>query len=237
MTKRGCGRACSVRLTKPQIAYKIATVLLGAGIVASFITALAATAPSAAGVHFTDVTQQSGIRFRHNAGKTGHKFLPETMGSGVAVFDFNGDGKLDLFFVNSRDWNPKSRRTPCALYRNDGDGKFTDVTAGSGLDVPMYGIGVSTADYDNDGLPDIYVTAIDGDHLFHNDGNGKFKDVTKQAGINNTLFGTSAAWFDYDRDGKPDLFVANYVQWTEKGDLWCSLDGSTKSYCTPEAFK
>lgn len=210
--------------------------LLACAAATLFITGLTATAPPASPVHFTDVTQQSGIHFRHNAGKAGHKFLPETMGSGVAVFDFNGDGKLDLLFINSRDWNPKGRKTFCALYRNDSGGKFTDVTAGSGLDVPMYGIGVSTADYDNDGRRDIYITAIDGDHLFHNEGNGKFKDVTKQAGIHNAAFGTSAAWFDYDRDGKPDLFVANYVQWTEKGDLWCSLDGSTKSYCTPEAY-
>ena len=100
----------------------------------------------------------------------------------------------------------------------------------------MYGIGVSTADYDNDGREDVYITAL-GDHLFHNEGNGKFRDVTKQSGINNRNFGTSAAWVDYDKDGKPDLFVANYVQWTEKGDLWCSLDGATKSYCTPEAYK
>jgi hypothetical protein len=212
-------------------------VLLFAGAAtALFITGVKATAPPVSPVHFTDVTQQSGIHFHHNAGKAGHKFLPETMGSGVAVFDFNGDGKLDLLFVNSRDWNPKSRKTLCALYRNNGGGKFTDVTTGSGLDVPMYGLGVSTADYDNDGRRDVYITAIDGDHLFHNEGNGKFKDVTKQAGISNAMFGTSAAWFDYDRDGKPDLFVANYVKWTEKGDLWCSLDGSTKSYCTPEAY-
>jgi enediyne biosynthesis protein E4 len=214
---------------------KIVLLLTGA-VTALFITGVKATTPPSSPVHFTDVTQQSGIHFRHNAGKAGRKFLPETMGSGVAVFDFNGDGKLDLLFVNSRDWNPKGRRTLCALYRNNGGGKFTDVTAGSGLDVPMYGVGVSTADYDNDGRRDIYITAIDGDHLFHNEGNGKFKDVTKKAGINNAMFGTSAAWFDYDRDGKPDLFVANYVKWTEKGDLWCSLDGSTKSYCTPEAY-
>ncbi|HEX4227138.1 MAG TPA: CRTAC1 family protein [Bryobacteraceae bacterium] len=188
------------------------------------------------GVHFTDVTSQWGIRFRHNAGKAGKKYLPETMGAGVALFDFNNDGKLDILFVNSRNW-AGGKRTPCALYRNDGNGRFTDVTAGSGLDIPMYGLGVSVADYDNDGLEDVYITAVDGDHLFHNQGNGKFHDVTKEAGISNRNFGTSAAWLDYDKDGKPDLFVANYVRWTEKGDLWCSLDGVTKSYCTPEAYK
>ena len=92
----------------------------------------------------------------------------------------------------------------------------------------MYGMGVAIADYDNDGRDDVYITALDGDHLFHNEGNGKFRDVTKSAGIQNASFGTSAAWLDYDRDGKLDLFVANYVQWTPKRDLWCSLDGATK---------
>jgi hypothetical protein len=189
-----------------------------------------------ASLRFTDVTEQSGIRFRHNAGKTGHKYLPETMGPGVALLDYNGDGKLDIFFVNGRDWQPGGSKTLSALYRNNGNGTFTEVTAGSGLDISMYGLGVSAADYDNDGKPDLYVTALEGDHLFHNEGNGKFRDVTKEAGISNAQFGTSSAWFDYDRDGKADLFVANYVQWTEKGDLRCSLDGKTKSYCTPEAY-
>ena len=108
---------------------------------------------------------------------------------------------------------------------------------GSGLDVEMYGIGVAMGDYDNDGRDDVYITALEGDHLFHNEGHGKFRDVTKASGIHNANFGTSAAWLDYDRDGKLDLFVANYVQWTAKGDLWCSLDGATKSYCTPESYK
>lgn len=159
------------------------------------------------------------------------------MGPGLAVLDFNNDGKLDIFFVNGRDWNSSGRKTVSALYRNNGNGSFSDVTGGSGLDVSMYGLGASTADYDNDGRTDLYVTALDGDHLFHNEGNGRFRDVTKHAGINNASFGTSSAWLDYDRDGKADLFVANYVQWSEKGDLWCSLDGATKSYCTPEAYK
>src|ERR1700693_2317008 len=111
------------------------------------------------------------------------------------------------------------------------------VTRGSGLDIEMYGMGVAIADYDNDGREDVYITALDGDHLFHNEGNGKFRDVTQASGIQNANFGASAAWLDYDRDGKVDLFVANYVQWTQKGDLFCSLDGATKSYCTPESYK
>jgi hypothetical protein len=207
--------------------------------VTSAALALAAALPPAVpatSVRFTDVTAQSGIRFHHNAGKAGRKFLPETMGPGLALLDYNNDGKLDIFFVNGRDWHPKSRKTICALYRNNGNGTFTDVTAGSGLDVSLYGMGASVADYDNDGRTDLYITALDGDRLFHNEGNGKFRDVTKQAGIDNALFGTSSAWVDYDHDGKADLFVANYVQWSEKGDLWCSLDGATKSYCTPEAY-
>ncbi len=194
-------------------------------------------APVSSPVQFKDVTAAAGIHFKHNAGKTGKKYLPETMGAGVAIFDYNGDGKPDILFVNSRDFQPHGRKSICALYRNNGDGTFTDVTAGSGLDIEIYGIGVSTADYDNDGREDIYITALEGDHLFHNEGNGKFRDVTQEAGIHNANFGTSAAWLDYDRDGKPDLFVANYVQWTQKGDLFCSLDGATKSYCTPESYK
>jgi hypothetical protein len=101
----------------------------------------------------------------------------------------------------------------------------------------MYGLGVAVADYDNDGRDDVYITALEGDRLFHNEGAGKFKDVTKAVGISNANFGTSAAWLDYDKDGKLDLFVANYVQWQSKNDLWCSLDGATKSYCTPESYK
>ena len=158
------------------------------------LAAFNSTASGKADIQFTDITQQAGIHFRHNAGKAGRKFLPETMGSGVAVFDFNDDGKLDLLFVNGRDWNPRGRRSLCALYRNNGNGTFTDVTAGSGLDQQMYGMGIATADYDNDGREDVYITALEGDRLFHNEGNGKFRDVTKQSGILNRDFGTSAAW-------------------------------------------
>ena len=159
------------------------------------------------------------------------------MGPGCAFFDADGDGWLDILLVNGKDLIPKGSHTTAALYRNNRDGTFTDITKGSGLDIDIYGLGVSIADYDNDGREDVYITALGGDHLFHNEGNGHFKDVTKEAGIANSAFAASATWFDYDRDGKLDLFVANYVQWNQQNDLWCSLDGSTKSYCTPESYK
>src|SRR5580693_4483644 len=208
------------------------------GIIAVACAAILAGAASTANkIQFTDVTAQAGIKFVHNAGKSGKKYLPETLGSGAAFFDADGDGWIDILFVSGKAWIPGARHTTAALYRNNHNGTFTDITRGSGLDIEIYGIGVAVGDYDNDGRDDVYITALDGDHLFHNDGGGKFTDVTKTSGISNASFGTSAAWLDYDRDGKLDLFVANYVQWTQKGDIWCSLDGSTKSYCTPESYK
>ena len=188
-------------------------------------------------VKFTDVTAEAGIRFTHNSGRAGKKWLPETMGSGCAFFDADGDGWLDILLVNSKDWAPRGRRSLPALYLNRKNGTFTNATARSGLDVELYGMGVAIGDYDNDGRDDVYLTALEGDRLYHNEGGGKFRDATAASGINNANFSTSAAWLDYDRDGRLDLFVANYVQWTQKGDLWCSLDGATKSYCTPESYK
>jgi enediyne biosynthesis protein E4 len=207
----------------------LATPLVGAALIA-------ATLPSAP-IQFTDVTAQAGIRFTHNAGRAGKKYLPETLGAGCAFFDADGDGWPDILLINSKDWTPRGRKTTAALYRNNHNGTFTNITAASGLDIEMYGLGVAIADYDNDGRDDVYITALGGDHLFHNEGRGKFRDVTRDSGIHNASFGTSAAWFDYDRDGKLDLFVANYVQWDPAHDLSCSLDGATKSYCTPESYK
>ncbi len=198
---------------------------------------LVAAMAQAQGPQFVDATASAGIQFRHNSGRAGKKWLPETMGSGVAFFDADADGWPDLLLLNAKDWTVRGRRSLSALYKNNKKGGFTNVTAGSGLDVEMYAMGVAVADYDNDGREDIYVTALEGDRLFHNEGNFKFKDVTAASGIRNVGFGTSAAWVDYNKDGKADLFVANYVQWTREKDLYCSLDGATKSYCTPESYK
>ena len=209
----------------------VVLVLAGASLVA------AAPPPPAAAVTFTDVTATAGIKFVHNSGRAGKKFLPETLGSGAAFLDANNDGWPDILLINSKDWKPGARRSLHALYRNNKNGTFTNVTAASGLDVEMYGMGVAVGDYDNDGRDDVYITALEGDRLFHNEGNCKFRDVTKASGIVNASFGTSAAWVDYDKDGLADVFVANYVQWSEKSDLYCTLDGSTKSYCTPESYK
>jgi enediyne biosynthesis protein E4 len=189
-------------------------------------------------IRFTDITAQAGIHFIHNSGAFGKKYLPETMGSGVCFIDYDNDGWQDIFFVNSMDWpgHKKGKSYP-ALYHNNHDGTFTDVTQQAGLDVEMYGMGCAVGDYDNDGFDDLYVTAIDGSHLFRNLGNGKFQDVTAKAGVSSPGFATSAAWFDYDNDGKLDLVVDHYVEWSIAKDQTCSLDGAHKSYCTPELYK
>ncbi|HJR61594.1 MAG TPA: CRTAC1 family protein [Vicinamibacterales bacterium] len=187
---------------------------------------------------FTDISTAAGVRFRHTSGAFGRKYLPETMGSGAAFVDADGDGHQDLLLVNSMPWPGQPRaRAVMALYRNNGNGTFTDVTAKAGLAVPMYGMGVAAADYDNDGRTDIYVTALGQNRLFRNLGGLKFTDVTTAAGVGDPGFSTSAAWFDYDRDGKLDLYVANYVEWTIESDVFCTLDGKNKSYCTPERYK
>jgi hypothetical protein len=197
-----------------------------------------AAAAAANGVRFTDVTKAAGITFKHNNGAYGKKYLPETMGSGVAVLDFDGDGYADIFFVNSKNWpdHPGAKSYP-ALYHNNKNGTFTDVTKQAGLAIELYGLGASAADYDNDGRVDLFVTALGGNHLFHNNSNGTFTDVTAKAGVGASAFSTSAAWFDYDKDGWLDLVVLNYVQWSLEKDLFCTLDGKSKSYCTPESYK
>jgi len=191
-------------------------------------------------VSFHDITAQAGIHFTHNNGAFGKKWLPETMGPGCGFIDYDNDGYPDIVLINGEDFpgHPHGGATTLKLYHNNHDGTFTDVTRQSGLAVPMFGFGVAIGDYDNDGLDDLFVSALGQSHLFHNNGNGTFSDVTKTAGMWGTNeFSASAAWVDYDRDGKLDLIIANYVQWSEKGDLYCSIDGAHKSYCTPESYK
>ena len=185
---------------------------------------------------FSDVTAAAGIRFRHNNGAFGKKYLPETLGSGCAFLDFDNDGWQDILLINSRNFpgRPGPRSFP-ALYRNNRNGTFTDATKQAGLAVELYGFGVAAADFDNDGRVDVYITALGPNRLFRNVG-GRFVDVSERAGVADPGFSTSAMWFDYDSDGKLDLFVANYVEWSPERDLFCTLDGKTKSYCTPESY-
>jgi hypothetical protein len=199
----------------------------------------AAVSADAQQIRFRDITAQSGIHFVHNNGAFGKKYLPETMGPGCAFIDFDNDGWPDILLMNGEDWPGHKRvaSTP-KLYRNNHDGTFSDVTRKAGLAVSMFGLGVAVGDYDNDGYDDLFLSALGQSHLFHNNGNGTFTEVTKAAGLwGPNEFSTGAAWVDYDRDGKLDLVVANYVQWSLPGDLYCTLDGAHKSYCTPESYK
>jgi hypothetical protein len=195
--------------------------------------------PASPGFRFADVTSQAGIHFQHNSGAFGGKFLPETLGSGCAFLDYDRDGWQDILLINGADWpGHKKSRSTLRLYHNNGNGTFTDVTSRAGLDVELYGMGVAVGDYNNDGFPDILVTCVGQNRLFRNTGKGTFVDVTSVSGLSKREgFSTSAVWFDYDRDGRLDLFVCNYVKWSPEHDVFCSLDGKHKSYCTPEAYR
>jgi enediyne biosynthesis protein E4 len=232
---------CKQRSSEPQPANPLAADQSAqpAAPSTALATATSAVAARPSGpIVFTEVTAQAGINFRHNSGAFGKKLLPETMGSGACFIDYDNDGWQDILLINSMDWpDHKSHKSYPALYHNNHDGTFTDVTRQAGLAIEIYGMGCAVGDFDNDGHDDIYITAVGSNHLFRNLGNGKFADVTAKAGVSDPGFSTSAIWFDYDNDGKLDLFVSHYVEWSEATDQYCSLDNKNKSYCTPQLYK
>ena len=197
--------------------------------------------------NFVDITAASGVRFLHKASHTSKKYLPETMGAGVALLDYDNDGRLDIYLVNGA---PISDPTPAGtipkktgpeywnrLYHQKKDGTFEDVTERSGVAGTGYGMGVAVGDYDNDGYEDLYVTQYGRNILYHNNGNGTFTDVTAEAGVAGSGWSTSATWVDYDKDGRLDLVVARYLTW-DFSDLWCGehIPGH-RAYCHPDLFK
>jgi enediyne biosynthesis protein E4 len=212
-------------------------------------------------IRFTDVTPGSGIKFKHENGATPQKLLPETMGGGVAVIDFDGDGKPDLLFVNSKPWpghaKPGDPTSTLKLYRNLGDYKFEDVTEKVGLNVSMYGMGVCVGDFDNDGWPDIFISCVGKNHLFHNEKGKGFEEVTLEAGVGGPIdlpnvskeeflkwkepipFGTSCTFLDFDGDGLLDIFVCHYVTWSPAIDLsvGSTLTGGTRTYQQPQQLE
>ncbi|MXZ01714.1 CRTAC1 family protein [Candidatus Poribacteria bacterium] len=197
--------------------------------------------PAKADVKFTDVTDLSGIEFRHFTGATGNRYMPETMGAGCAFLDYNADGNLDILLANGTSLTSENETETPRLYRNVGDGQFIDVTETAGLDVPMYGMGITAADYDNDADIDIYFTNVGKNYLFRNNGDQTFTDVTNTADVGDPNWSTSAAFFDADNDGWLDLFVCNYVEWTPETDIPCIVQPTTdnkqyRTYCTPTVY-
>jgi len=197
-------------------------------------------------IRFTEITTAAGINFCHVNGAYGEKLLPETMGGGVAFFDFDNDGYQDILLINSTWWpwhlpDTNAVAPRHALYHNDGHGFFKDVTAGSGLDFSFYGMGVAVGDYDNDGLVDVFISGLGNGRLFHNNGSGHFSDVTEKSGVTGATndWGTSAAFFDYDNDGRLDLFVCRYVKWSREIDaeVGYKIDGHTRAYGQPNNFE
>jgi hypothetical protein len=218
--------------------------LMGAALVAAPYAWSTALAPASRiiPVTFRDIVPSCGITFKHDNAASAEKYLIETMGSGCGWIDYDQNGLFDLYLANgaaTRVYKPK-HPLRSALYRNNGDGTFTDVTEKAGVGAEgLFGMGVAVGDYDNDGYPDLYVLGYGRAILYHNNGDGTFTDVTAKAGVANAgRWGSSAAWFDYDNDGHLDLVIANYVDWSPERNFWCGGHGpGMRSYCYPDDYK
>ena len=196
--------------------------------------------PVEAQARFTDVTQESGIQWVHQNGVTSQKYFIETMGGGGAFLDFDKDGWLDIFLADSGShvYSPTESPSRHGLYKNNGDGTFTEVTDKTGLAKEGYGMGVAVGDFDNDGWSDLYVTQFGRNNLFRNRGDGTFEDVTTQAGVGVDAWSTSAAFFDMDNDGDLDLFVCLYLDWDYEKELYCGqLEEGYRTYCHPRGYR
>jgi hypothetical protein len=220
----------------------VAAILVGLAF--SWLFPFTARQENPPAVRFTDVTADAGLAFVHDSGASVDEATPTTLSGAVAFLDYDNEGRPDLFFVcgTSWPWKPSSIGGPptCALYHNDGGGRFTDVTRESGLDVTMLGMGVAVGDYDGDGLPDIFVTGIGGNRLFHNKGNGRFADVTDAAGVRGDahVWSTGAVWLDIFGEGRLDLVVCNYARWSREADLEGAFAAQSAgpSYTAPAGF-
>jgi len=209
------------------------------------IALLAAALATAPAIVFENIASKSGVDFILDNSVTPEKHQVETMISGLAIFDYDNDGLMDLYFVNGARLPGMDKSDPRfwnRLYRNNGDGTWTDVTVKAGVKGGGYGMGVAAADFDNDGWVDLYVTGVNRNHLFHNNGDGTFTDITTKAGVEGIdpklgkTWAISAGWFDYDNDGWLDLFVVNYVRWSPAREPACQT-GGMRAYCSPDSYE
>jgi len=217
---------------------KPALALLIVALLAIRLVELAGAAQEQTHVQFVNIASEAKVAFKHENGATPQKYMPETMAGGSIIVDYNNDGWPDIFFVNGGSFVDKQKAAGARhrLYRNNKDGTFTDVTATSGIGVSGFGMGACSADYDNDGWPDLYITSVGGNKLYHNNGSGAFTDVTDKAGVGSQLWSASCAFGDIDNDGYVDLYVTNYVDFSVQNNKYCVYTGDTRVYCHPNVY-